>query len=705
MKNILNRNLAYRLLAIVIVTALSTYYTFYKKPKLGLDLKGGVSILLEAEENKDSTLDDKALDRLVDTIERRINFLGVAEPNIQVVGTKKVLVEIPGVENEEEAVSIIGKTALLEFKIVKRDGTLGETLMTGSSIKRADVAFDNMGLPYVAFELTAEGSKTFYEITKNNVNKKLAIVLDGETQSSPTINGAIAGGKASITSDSYSYEEARKMVLLLNAGALPVKVTIAEIKKVSATLGNELINSSFKAGILASLLVSGFMIFWYFFAGLVATLALAIFGLMVFGIMNFIDATFTLPGIAGLILSLGMAVDANVIIFEMIKEELRKGNSVLGAINLGFKKAYSSILDSNITTLIITFILFILGTGPIRGYSITLGLGIFASMFTAIFVTRVLLMLLVDMFKIKSIRNFGFEGINIIKFNLSKYSTLFLSISGLFIILSIFYMFTKGFNYGVDFTGGNLFNIKFEGVIDQAKFSKTISSFKDKNIKAHIQFADDQDNKRNIAIIKTAELKKETKSELLNHIKNQYGNFKVQKEELIGATVGKSLKTNSLIALIIGAILIAIYISIRFEATFALGAIIALAHDILIAMGIISFLGYEINTPFIVAILTILGYSINDTVVVFDRIRENRKKSKSTLTEVIDRSIREVFTRSMNTSVTTFLALLALIIFSENSLKTFLTTFLVGIIAGTYSSLFVASPIVRLLNKSEKDHA
>ena len=705
MKNILNRNLAYRLLAIVVVTALSTYYTFYKKPKLGLDLKGGVSILLEAEENKNLPLDDKALERLVDTIERRINFLGVAEPNIQIVGTRKVLVEIPGVENEEEAVSIIGKTALLEFKIVNRNGTLGETLMTGSSIKRADVAYDNMGMPYVSFELTTEGAKTFYEITKNNVNKKLAIVLDGETQSSPMINGAIAGGKASITSDTYSYEEARKMALLLNAGALPVKVNIAEIRKVSATLGNELINSSFKAGTLAAALVAGFMILWYFFAGLVATLALAIFGLAVFGTMNFIDATFTLPGIAGLILSLGMAVDANVIIFEMIKEELRKGNSMLGAINLGFKKAYSSILDSNITTLIITFILFILGTGPIRGYSVTLGIGIFASMFTAIFVTRVLLMLLIDMLKLKSIKNFGFEGINIIRFNLSKYSTMFLGISAIFIIASIFYVLTKGFNYGVDFTGGNLFNIRFENIVDQAKFNKTINSFKDKNIKAHVQFADDQDNKRKIAIIKTAELKQETKKEFLDHIKKEYGEFKVQKEEVIGATVGKTLKTNSIIALIIGAILIAIYISIRFEAIFSIGAIVALIHDILIAMGVISFLGYEVNTPFIVAILTILGYSINDTVVVFDRIRENRKKSKESLSEVIDRSIREVFTRSMNTSVTTFLALLALLIFSEESLKTFLTTFLVGIVAGTYSSLFVASPIVRLLNKSEKANA
>lgn len=409
----MNSKLVAKLLFVLVVVCGAIWLSFAKPTKLGLDLKGGVYVVLEAVPEEGVVLDDQAMDRLIEVLDRRINGLGVAESVVQKAGTDRVIIELPGVSNTEDAIKMIGKTALLEFKIMNQDGTLGETLLTGGALKKADVSYDNLGRPQIQFEMNQEGAIKFAEITRNNIGRQLAITLDGTVQTAPMINSEIPSGSGVITGN-YTVEEAKATATLLNAGALPVKAEIVETRTVGASLGDESIAQSKHAAILAMGLIGVFMIVFYRLPGIVADIALVIFALITFGALNFIDATLTLPGIAGLILSAGMAVDANVIIFERIKEELRLGNSILNSIGTGFNKGFVAIFDSNLTTLIITAILFTFGTGPVKGFAVTLTIGTLASMFTAISITKILLTAFVVTFKFKRPELFGVKGRDIV---------------------------------------------------------------------------------------------------------------------------------------------------------------------------------------------------------------------------------------------------------------------------------------------------
>ena len=398
-----------RLSLVIVVVIGAIWLSFFKPTKLGLDLKGGVYVVLEAVPHEGVTLDDAAMNRLIEVLDRRINGLGVAESVVQKAGSNRVIIELPGINNTEDAIKMIGKTALLEFKLENPDGTLGETLLTGGALKKADVSYDNLGRPQIQFEMNQEGAVKFAEITRNNIGKKLAITLDGKVQTAPTINSEIPSGNGVITGN-YTVEEAKATATLLNAGALPVKAEIVETRTVGASLGDESIAQSKQAAIFAMILIGVFMIVFYKLPGIVANIALIIFGLITFGCLNFIDATLTLPGIAGLILSAGMAVDANVIIFERIKEELRLGNTIRNAIDAGFSKGFVAIFDSNLTTLIITVILFTFGTGPVKGFAVTLTIGTLASMFTAITITKILLLTFITVFNLNRPELFGVRG-------------------------------------------------------------------------------------------------------------------------------------------------------------------------------------------------------------------------------------------------------------------------------------------------------
>lgn len=395
-----------RLSLVVVVVIGAIWLSFFKPTKLGLDLKGGVYVVLEAVPEEGVTIDDSAMNRLIEVLDRRINGLGVAESLVQKAGNNRVIIELPGISNTEDAINMIGKTALLEFKIENPDGTLGETLLTGGALKKADVTHDNLGRPQIQFEMNQEGAIKFAEITRNNIGRKLAITLDGKVQTAPMINSEIPSGNGVITGN-YTLEEAKATATLLNAGALPVKAEVVETRTVGASLGDESIAQSKQATMFAMALIGIFMLIFYRLPGIVADIALIIFGLITFGSLNFIDATLTLPGIAGLILSAGMAVDANVIIFERIKEELKLGNTIRNAIDAGFSKGFVAIFDSNLTTLIITTILFTFGTGPVKGFAVTLTIGTLASMFTAITITKILLVTFVTIFKLNKSELFG----------------------------------------------------------------------------------------------------------------------------------------------------------------------------------------------------------------------------------------------------------------------------------------------------------
>ena len=395
-----------RLSLVIVVVIGAIWLSFFKPTKLGLDLKGGVYVVLEAVPEEGVTIDDSAMNRLIEVLDRRINGLGVAESLVQKAGNNRVIIELPGISNTEDAINMIGKTALLEFKIENPDGTLGETLLTGGALKKADVTHDNLGRPQIQFEMNQEGAIKFSEITSIHLGRKLAITLDGKVQTAPMINSEIPSGNGVITGN-YTLEEAKATATLLNAGALPVKAEVVETRTVGASLGDESIAQSKQAAMFAMALIGIFMLIFYRLPGIVADIALIIFGLITFGCLNFIDATLTLPGIAGLILSAGMAVDANVIIFERIKEELKLGNTIRNAIDAGLSKGFVAIFDSNLTTLIITTILFTFGTGPVKGFAVTLTIGTLASMFTAITITKILLVTFVTIFKLNKPELFG----------------------------------------------------------------------------------------------------------------------------------------------------------------------------------------------------------------------------------------------------------------------------------------------------------
>lgn len=402
-----------RLGLVIVIFAASVWYSLTKPVKLGLDLKGGAYVVLEAIPEGNNKIDNNAMSRLIEVLDRRVNGIGVAESAIQKAGDNRVIIELPGLQNTEDAINLIGKTALLEFKLMGEDGSLGETLLTGSYLKSADVSYDNLGRPQIQFEMTPEGAQKFAQITRENIGKQLAITLDGVVQTAPRINSEIPSGNGVITGN-YTVEEAKATATLLNAGALPVKAEIVETRTVGASLGDESIAQSKNAGIVSIVLIWAFMLFLYRLPGIVANIAIILFGFITFACLNFIDATLTLPGIAGFILSLGMAVDANVIIFERIKDELSFGNTIRNSVEAGFNKGFIAIFDSNLTTLIVAAILFVFGTGPIKGFAVTLALGTAASMFTAITATKVILLSFINLFGLKDPKVFGvkLEGNN-----------------------------------------------------------------------------------------------------------------------------------------------------------------------------------------------------------------------------------------------------------------------------------------------------
>lgn len=381
------------LLLVIFVPALILYFN---KVKLGLDLRGGTSVVLQAQ----GKIEADTMSKVRNIIERRVNSIGVAEPVIQLSGNDKLIVELAGIKDPQKAIELIGTTAKLEFRIKNKDGSYGPVLLEGSALKTAGVSRDQLGMPSVSFELNSQGANTFAKITRENIGKQLAIMLDNKEQSAPTIDSEISGGSG-IIRGRFSIEEANNLANLLKSGALPVEIKIVENRTVGATLGVDSIRQTGIAGLIALGVISVFMIAIYKIPGIVADIALLINGVLVLGLLSGIGAALTLPGIAGFILTLGMAVDSNVITYERIKEELRLGESLHDAVERGYENAFPAIIDGNLTTMLVAAVLFFLGTGPIKGFAVTLALGVVATVITGVFVSKIFLKLFIKTFNIK----------------------------------------------------------------------------------------------------------------------------------------------------------------------------------------------------------------------------------------------------------------------------------------------------------------
>jgi SecD/SecF fusion protein len=724
----MERRTLYKLIFILVIIGLCAYFAFPldKRINLGLDLRGGMHLLLKVDTSRiPEKAKEDAADRALEVIRNRIDQFGVREPSIQKQGIDEIVVQLPGVTDRDRAIDIIGKTAILEFKLVSPDmeklkqameGKVPEgyefknaqednepllleqqAVLTGDALSNASVRFDQSSFnePVVSLELNAEGAKQFADITSKNVGRRLAIVLDGRVQSAPRIKEAIPSGQAVITGR-FTIEQAQDLAIILRVGALPAPMNLEEERTVGPLLGQDSINKGIKATIIGGALVFVFMAVYYLFAGIIADIALSLNLLIILGSLGMlpylfpgVSATLTLPGIAGIVLSLGMAVDANVLINERIREELTSGRTLRTAIANGYSKAFSAIFDSNFTTLIAAFLLFQFGTGPIRGFAVTLTIGLIASMFTAIVVTRTIFEVLLGLGFLKSLPMLRL--IKETKLDFIGKRRIFYAISVIVIVIGLISFFSKGGKaLGIDFSGGELQEYIFKSPpsIDQVRQALKEINLGDASIQ---QF---KENPRAV-LIRTAQDKNRI---LTDKLKQSFPDQDIQilRIERVGPVAGRHLKTQAFYATIWSLIGILVYVAFRFKHfNFAVAGVVALFHDILVTLGFLSITGRPIDLLSVTAFLTIAGYSINDTIVIYDRVRENmRLYRKASLHELINLSVNQTLARTLLTSGVTLLVVIAILFYGGEVLSGFAFALVVGFISGVYSTVYIASPLV-----------
>ena len=670
-------------------------YLNAKNIKLGLDLNGGVSITYQ-------TVDENPTkEQMSDTVYKlQLKAQGYSdEAQVYQEGKNRINIDIPGATDANAILEELGEPGTLEFADEN-----GNVLLTGDDVKTATAGMtnENNKKEYVIeLNFTEAGAKKFAEATKNNVGKRIFIIYNNDVISSPNVKEAINGGQASI-SPIESYEEANNIASTIRIGALPVKLTELRSNVIGATLGVEAISTSLKAAAIGIALVILFMLFVYRLPGLASSIALVLYVGLEIVLLQAFEVTLTLPGIAGVILSIGMAVDANVIIFTRIKEELGNGKATDKAIKAGFEKALSAILDGNITTLIAAAVLYLRGTGTVRSFATTLAIGIVVSLITALFVTRALLNAFYE-FGAENPELYGVKKetkiINFIRFRKVAYS-----LSALVIVFGFVMLFMNKkntgyvFNYDLDFRGGSSTTITFDKDMSMAEIDeKVIPLFREATGgNASAQAAKVAGT--NEVIVKTRTMTTEERTKLYNSIQDKFSikEDKIVTENISGA-VSREMKVDAVWALAIAIFCMLIYIWVRFrDIKFASASVLALAHDVLVTVTFYAALRWAVGSNFIACILTIVGYSINATIVVFDRIRENIQNGdvkKKGLDYAVNEAISNTLTRSINTSLTTFITVFCLYLFGVSSIRDFSMPLMVGIISGAWSSVCIAGPL------------
>jgi SecD/SecF fusion protein len=810
-----------------------------KTTRLGLDLKGGVSLIYQAKPTKQSKVTSDSINRAIDVMRKRVDQLGVAEPQIQRSGSDQIDVSLPDVKNADEAAAQVGTVAQLwfydwegsvlgpnckpapsntsvtggpsagvsasppalsEFDAVTRGAkcprtntgkessgdklylvnnetkhvlvgpdesradlerdaqakkldiansaydvvtvpqgvTLvraeqddpkaprsnlwyvlqDQTILSGKDIKNPEQGFDNApgqsGEPNVTFDFTGHGASVWEKFTKklsqrgqeqalgvsgSAANQHFAIVLDNELISVPQIDfqqypNGIPSGNGSQISGGFTIDSAQRLANLLKTGALPIKLQLISSSQVSATLGKQALHQGLIAGIAGFIIVALFMLTFYRVLGVIAVGALVVYAIFFYALIKLVPITLTLPGIAGLILTIGVAADANIVIFERVKEELRGGRSIPAAIATGYKRGLSAIVDANVVTFMVAFILFLLATAGVKGFAFTLGVGTLVSFFTAVLLTQAVLgamgrskiihspAALGARRKREERRRFDFMGA-------SKW---FFSMSGVILLIGALAIGGKGLNFGIDFESGTRIRTELNRTADENAVRNAISpdGFGD----AEIQRLSGAGAGKNSFQISTTTLSERQRDQIHTDLKQKFG-VKSFDFDFIGPTFGQTVAKSAVIAIIASLLVISIYIALRFEWKYAVPVLIALMHDLLITSGVYALLGREVTTSTVAALLTILGYSLYDTIIVFDRVRENvPRMPRAAFSQIVNRSMSEVITRSLATSFCTALPIAALLLFGGDTLKDFAFALLVGVISGAYSSIFIASPVL-----------
>ena len=664
---------------------------------LGLDLSGGVSITYQVVDENPSAED---MSDTIYKLQKRVDSYST-EASVYQVGDDRITVEIPGVQDANEILEDLGNPGSLEFQMPD-----GSVFMTGDMVEDAQgaTATDRYGNKQyiVSLKLTDEGAKIFGEVTSENIGKNLPIVYDGETISYPQVQSAITGGEAQITGMS-SFEEADNLATQIRIGSLSLQLSELESSVVGAQLGSQAISSSLKAGAIGLAIVMVFMIVMYAVPGIAASLALAIYTTLVIATLYLFDITLTLPGIAGIILGIGMAVDANVIVFARIREEIATGKSVQTSMKIGFQKAMSAILDGNITTLIASVVLMALGSGTVKGFAYTLMIGIILSLFTAMVVTRYILYSLYAL-GLKSEKLYGrAKERKSIDFIGKK--AVFFTISGIIIAAGLIGMGVhsategKALNYGLDFMGGTSTTADFGKDMTIEDIENDIVPYVEKVTGDSDVQATKVEGTTQVTI-KTRTLSLDERQELEDTLaENCDVDASTITSQSISSTISGEMRSDALKAVIVSCIFMLLYIWFRFkDIRFAASAILALVHDVLVVITVYALVRISVGSTFIACVLTIVGYSINDTIVIFDRIRENLalktgKQTAEELREVANKSLTQTLSRSINTSITTFIMVVMLYILGVASIRDFSLPLMAGLVCGAYSSICIATEL------------
>lgn len=697
------------------------------KLQLGLDIKGGVYVVLEAQNT--GKYSDQKLTELMDqtktVIENRVDQLGLSNPNVAVEGKNRIRVELPGATDANEAIEQIGKTAQLKFTMADQGFVLD-----GSAVKDANSGTSHEGKGYVVnLEFNRNGAKAFEDATKKALSgtvkptvtsdmcqdkgkvegNQILIWLDNEVISHPGVNEVISGGKCEI-SGSFTQKEAANLAALIRGGSLPLELKEIQSSSQTAQIGMDAFEMSVIAGIIGLALIFIIMLIAYRVMGVAADICLALFIVFIIAGMAIMGSVLTLPGIAGIILSIGMAVDANVVIFTRIREEISNGKSPRVAAQAGYKRALSTVIDSQVTTLIAAVVLYQIGTSSVKGFAWTLMIGTIGSIVTGVLISQIFLKLIATSKTFGTNKMFGMRPDGTASFQLRKtfrfveHRKIWYCISATAIVIGIIFFSVRGFNYGIDFTGGTM--LEFDtGHKVATKQVEDVMKRHDVNIKQmQVVYSGD---KQEQLIVKTNEsLNKNERQAIIGDMTKTFRLSKgaVLASEHFQASVGKELKKNALKAILLAALGMLIYIRLRFRQwKFGAAALLGVLHDVLIMISFYAVFGITVNNPFIAAILTVVGYSINDTIVIFDRVRENlRTLRRGNIIEMLDRSINQTLSRSLMTSFTTLVVMLPLYIMASSAIREFVVPLMVGVAAGTLSSIFVCSPLYYEMSK--RDH-